>query len=234
MMSIDSSLPIPASGDKRASFHLPLSQHGLPKPPPGPTLRPHRFSTMGSPSPVPSHVSSPPLTPGPFSPPMSAKSFGTFIDSEPSTPAYSPRQGTGWDSSTLMLLSPARSSAPSSPAEPEWEMMMPLQQPKTILKKPRVMPPPTVTEISTATSLSSRITKPLLGDVQKENQPPTEETDEERRAREEQAAHAPLGTLVTRMKSMLRRKTANEKKSEKKRRRYQDLERMDTMHWTEM
>jgi hypothetical protein len=115
-------------------------------------------------------------------------------------------------------------------------MMAPLKKPKAVPRKQKVMPE-SATKISKETSLSSHPTKDLVDERHKENQPPAEDAEakaDEECKQDEDAAHAPLGTLVTRMKSMLRRKTVSEKKIEKKRRRYENLERMDTMHWTEM
>lgn len=136
--------PVPASTiAKRRSFHMPLSSHGLPKPPRALSPeRPHRFSAIVLPDSPAESSPMTPRSPGPLSPPMSAKSFGTFIDSAPSTPAYSPRQmGEEWGgNSTIAILRPmSSSSAPSSPTEPAWDMMPPSKQ-----------PPPALTERATA------------------------------------------------------------------------------------
>ncbi|PZD33031.1 PTC1, serine threonine protein phosphatase [Pyrenophora tritici-repentis] len=90
--------------------------------------RPHRFSAKSYPPPALVHTPMTPRSLGPMSPPpMSAKSFGTFIDSEPSTPAYSPRMDHGWDDSSVVLVRPMSSSSePSSPTEPVWRMLQPL------------------------------------------------------------------------------------------------------------
>ncbi|KAF2246444.1 hypothetical protein BU26DRAFT_45673 [Trematosphaeria pertusa] len=222
---------------KQNGLFPPLSNHGLPKTPmplsPDGSLRPHRFSGVRAPSPLPG-------SPPPMSPPMSAKSFGTFIDSEPSTPAYSPRMGSTWDGSTIVLLSP-RSSAPSSPTEPTWDMLSPMKRPKRMTFRKKSAPAP-VKEITTSTSLSSHPLTPALTpapkESQKENFPPAQE-DPAPQAEEEEPAHtAALEKLATKVKSMLRRKSSgssDKKIEEKKRRRgYTDLDRIEDVHWTEM
>ncbi|KAJ4991011.1 hypothetical protein SVAN01_03582 [Stagonosporopsis vannaccii] len=118
----------------RRSFHMPLSSHGMPKAPRALSPeRPHRFSAIILPSPPTEASPLTPLSPEPMSPPMSAKSFGTFIDSAPSTPAYSPRpEVEEWSNSQITILRPMSSSSlPSSPTEPAWEMMDPIKQPPT-------------------------------------------------------------------------------------------------------
>lgn len=164
---------------------------------------------------------------------MSAKSFGTFIDSEPSTPAYSPRMGSTWDGSTLVLLSPV-SSVSSSPMEPVWEMMTPLQQPPK--KSLRHRTKPSLTKPVPATSaLSSHPIKAVQPESQKENQAPPEEETEQQTTEETPPQVAPLEKLATRMKSLLRRKMSSEKKSEKRRKGYYyELDRIEDVHWTEM
>ncbi|KAH6643168.1 hypothetical protein C7974DRAFT_386947 [Boeremia exigua] len=134
MASLRVPAPTPVSTSalaKRRSIHIPLSSHGMPKAPRALSPeRPHRFSAIILPnSPAKSSPMSP-LSSGPMSPPMSAKSFGTFIDSAPSTPAYSPRQEGGeWSDSQITILRPMSSaSLPSSPTEPAWDMMAPLEQ----------------------------------------------------------------------------------------------------------
>lgn len=119
--------------------------------------RSHSSSGRGFPSPsfsassrspgLSGPISPAPLSPIPVSPPpMSAKSFGTFIDSEPSTPAYSPRMDHDWDNSTLVLLRPTSSSSePSTPKEPTWDMMVPLQVPTRNLPGHKQSAVPTVT-----------------------------------------------------------------------------------------
>ncbi|KAL1601323.1 hypothetical protein SLS59_005477 [Nothophoma quercina] len=96
--------------------------------------RPHRFTTIILPDSPAESSPMTPLSPGSMSPPMSAKSFGTFIDSAPSTPAYSPRQvGEEWGNSQIAILRPMSSSSlPSSPTEPAWEMMDPVKKPDNI------------------------------------------------------------------------------------------------------
>lgn len=255
-LSVPSPQPVSASfGANRRQFHRPLSTHGLPKEPR--TLspeRPHRFSALGFPS--PSFTSDPmsPRSPGPMSPPMSAKSFGTFIDSEPSTPAYSPRMDDDWDSSTLVLLRPTSSSSePATPTEPVWDMMTPMklpQKPTTTIraKGPSIIAPK---EISSGTSLSShpvkqaKVARPLkeirVVDLsQIENQAPRTEdidVDAKDKLQEEQhnnASAAPLGKLASKMRLMLRRKSTNDKKKQKKEKDYYEVDHMDDVHWTEM
>ncbi|KAF3037951.1 hypothetical protein E8E12_005520 [Didymella heteroderae] len=103
-----------------------------------------------------------PSSPGPMSPPMSAKSFGTFIDSAPSTPAYSPRQGGGeWGNSQITILRPMSSSSlPSSPTEPTWEMMAPVKQPVNIFsaKEDCTLARP---KLPTASSTPLALSKPV-------------------------------------------------------------------------
>ncbi|KAI1576583.1 PTC1 Serine threonine protein phosphatase [Pyrenophora tritici-repentis] len=125
------SVPSPGLGSASlgGSIHRPLSTHGLPKQPRTMSSeRPHRFSAKSYPPPALVHTPMTPRSLGPMSPPpMSAKSFGTFIDSEPSTPAYSPRMDHGWDDSSVVLVRPMSSSSePSSPTEPVWRMLQPL------------------------------------------------------------------------------------------------------------
>lgn len=93
---------------------------------------------------------------------MSAKSFGTFIDSAPSTPAYSPRQEGGeWGNSQITILRPMSSSSlPSSPTEPAWEMMAPIKQPADIVsvKEDRTLARP---KLPTASSTPLALSKPV-------------------------------------------------------------------------
>lgn len=85
-------------------------------------------------------------------------------------------------------------------------------------------------------------TKSLPTEGQKENSPPqdrkdslAEEGQETSSAQAEQPSHvAALDKLASKMKSLMRRKTASEKKSEKKKKEYEDLDRMEDVHWTEM
>jgi pyruvate dehydrogenase phosphatase len=155
--------PVPTSTlAKRRSFHMPLSSHGMPKAPRALSPeRPHRFSAFGSPNSPSGSSPMTPLSPGPMSPPMSAKSFGTFIDSAPSTPAYSPRDlGGEWCSSQITILRPMSSSSlPSSPTEPSWDMMAPAKQPMTVrASEGRAIVRP---ELSTASSTPLALSKPV-------------------------------------------------------------------------
>jgi hypothetical protein len=125
----------------------PLSHHGMPRSPQVTSPdRPHRFLGRGISLPDAYNGYPNPRSPGPMSPPMSARSFGTIIDSAPSTPAYSPRMDYEWNTSTLVLLRPLSSSSePSSPTEPAWDMIQPIgstqqapSQSGTSRKKPSV------------------------------------------------------------------------------------------------
>ncbi|KAF2277032.1 uncharacterized protein EI97DRAFT_457765 [Westerdykella ornata] len=233
---------------------------------------------LSSPHLLPASPPMTPMSPTLMSPPMTAKSFGTFIDSAPSTPAYSPRTGgAGWDGSTLMLLSPA-STTPSSPPEPEWEMLAPVKQ-----ERPSQDPPPPprmsvgragkyVEWKGSGTALASHPVYRSGQEVpprREEYWAPSAEEEEEKldnagdtgreSSKEEQqgaqSAAAPLERIATRMKSILRRprgKTVtdnkkspssssssplsawSENKLDKRRRKYQDLDYMEDVHWTEM
>ncbi|KAG9200150.1 hypothetical protein G6514_007504 [Epicoccum nigrum] len=154
--------PVPTSTlAKRRSCHMPLSSHGMPKAPRALSPeRQHRFSAIVLPNSPSGSSPMTPLSPGPMSPPMSAKSFGTFIDSAPSTPAYSPREvGGEWCSSQITILRPMSSSSlPSSPTEPDWEMMAPAKQPMTVsASEGRAIIRP---ELSTASSTPLVLSKP--------------------------------------------------------------------------
>ncbi|KAJ4338770.1 hypothetical protein N0V87_003685 [Didymella glomerata] len=142
---------------------MPLSSHGMPKAPRALSPeRPHRFSAIVLPNSPGESSPMTPLSPGPMSPPMSAKSFGTFIDSAPSTPAYSPRQeGGDWGNSQITILRPMSSSSlPSSPTEPAWEMMAPVKQPVNIVsaKEDRTRARP---KLPTTSSTPLALSKPV-------------------------------------------------------------------------
>ncbi|KAH8728440.1 hypothetical protein GQ44DRAFT_702305 [Phaeosphaeriaceae sp. PMI808] len=236
----------------------PLSNHGMPKPPRVTSPdRPHRFSGPDYPShPTISALASP-RSPGPMSPPMSARSFGTFIDSAPSTPAYSPRMDYDWDSSTLVLLRPASSSSePSSPTEPSWDMIAPMKKPQQAFGplRPKVREPSAVTkEVTLGTQLASppvKKVKPLLkieqlqdtkviDFSQKENAyPNTMEVDGQKPMANQPTGNnvAPFGKLASKMKLMLRRTSTDgkqkEKKKEKKEKDYYSP--VENVHWSEM
>ncbi|KAF9692060.1 hypothetical protein EKO04_009906 [Ascochyta lentis] len=155
--------PVPTSTlANRRSFHMPLSSHGMPKAPRALSPeRPHRFSAIILPNSPSESSPMTPLSPGPMSPPMSAKSFGTFIDSAPSTPAYSPRQaGEEWGHSQITILRPmSSSSAPSSPTEPAWEMMAPTKQSTNVtpLQEDRIIARP---KLPTAASQPIALSQP--------------------------------------------------------------------------
>ncbi|KAF1923699.1 uncharacterized protein M421DRAFT_74733 [Didymella exigua CBS 183.55] len=231
----------------RRSFHMPLSSHGMPKA--SRTLspeRPHRFSVIGLPNSPADSSPMTPLSPGPTSPPMSANSFGTFIDSAPSTPAYSPRQEGGeWDNSQVTILwSMSSSSLPSSPTEPVWEMMAPVKQPVNIVPatEDRTLARP---ELPTASSTPLALSRPDILRNEAEIQAKKLVEEEEATARLQDATDkvqpslspkteiAPLGKLATRMKSLLRRSTS-EKKKDKKSRSQQEYDRLGDTHWSEM
>ncbi|KAF1835325.1 hypothetical protein BDW02DRAFT_294975 [Decorospora gaudefroyi] len=253
-------LSVPSPGPVSAvsldsSIHRPLSTHGLPKAPRASSERPHRFSAKSYPPPA---LASTPITPrslGPLSPPpMSAKSFGTFIDSEPSTPAYSPRLDHQWDNSSVVLVQPMSSSEPSSPTEPVWRMLQPL--PTKAPSKPSPTIPqvqqqvPTPKEPSTDTSLSSHPTKQArfiskpkefkLADLAQQHYAPQSEDPleyEKKKQQEEQVSTpttATFGKFASKMKLMLRRKNTNAKKKQKKKKEYEEVDRIEEVHWTEM
>jgi hypothetical protein len=255
------SVPSPNLGSASLgdSIHRPLSTHGLPKQPRTMSPeRPHRFSAKSYPPPALVHTPMTPQSLGPMSPPpMSAKSFGTFIDSEPSTPAYSPRMDHEWGDSSVVLVRPMSSSSePSSPTEPVWRMLQPLPvkappKPKAIVASPQSMVAATTAkEISTNTSLSSHPTKQArhisrpqeikLADLSQQDYTPKSEDiakDDEKRLQEQTASTptaATFGKLATKMKLMLRRKNTNAKKKEKKKRQYEEVDRIEDVHWTEM
>jgi hypothetical protein len=165
----------------------PLSHHGMPKPPRVTSPdRPHRFLGRGISLPD-AHIGYPnPRSPGPMSPPMSARSFGTIIDSAPSTPAYSPRMDYEWNTSTLVLLRPMSSSSePSSPTEPAWDMIQPMDdaqqapsQSGTSRKKSSVivreMPkPPAIMRDKSPPPPIMRATSPAPAIIRATSPPPT-------------------------------------------------------------
>ncbi|KAI4640384.1 hypothetical protein J4E93_008590 [Alternaria ventricosa] len=189
-------------------------------------------------------------------PPMSAKSFGTFIDSEPSTPAYSPRMDHQWDDSSVVLVRPMSSSSePSSPTEPVWRMLQPL--PVKAPPKPRAStvraqskePVSSAKEISSQTSLASHPTKQAsyvnrphaikLASLSQQDFPPKSEDIPQGDVTSPQPTAstptaAAFGKLANKMKLMLRRKNTNAKKKEKKKREYEEVDRIEDVHWTEM
>lgn len=254
------SVPSPSlgSGSLGSSIHRPLSTHGLPKQPRTMSPeRPHRFSAKSYPPPALVHTPMTPQSLGPMSPPpMSAKSFGTFIDSEPSTPAYSPRMDHQWDDSSVVLVRPMSSSSePSSPTEPVWRMLQPLPvkappKPKASTARPQSKEPVTAAnEISSQTSLSSHPTKEAsyanrphaikLASLSQQDFPPKSEDIPQGDVTSPQPTAstpttAAFGKLANKMKLMLRRKNTNAKKKEKKKREYEEVDRIEDVHWTEM
>jgi hypothetical protein len=151
----------------------PLSTHGMPKPPRVTSPdRPHRFLGRGISLPDASVGYPNPRSPGPMSPPMSARSFGTIIDSAPSTPAYSPRMDYEWNSSTLVLLRPLSSSSePSSPTEPVWDMIKPTETPHQAPTQSRMSPKPP-SAIFREESPSSVIVRDMPSDPRLISSPP--------------------------------------------------------------
>ncbi|KAF1939023.1 hypothetical protein EJ02DRAFT_268282 [Clathrospora elynae] len=237
------------------SIHRPLSTHGMPKQPRTlPPQRPHRFSARSYPPPSLASIPMTPRSLGPMSPPMSAKSFGTFIDSEPSTPAYSPRMDHEWDSSSVALVRPLSSSSePSSPIEPAWRMLEPVKLPsKTSTPAVYHKEPATLAkEISSNNSLSSHpakqarlVSRPKefkLADLsQREDYIPKSEEIEangEKKTHEQTSSTpttAAFGKLASKMKLMLRRKNTSAKKKQKKKREHEEVDRIEDVHWTEM
>jgi hypothetical protein len=238
-------LAVPHTSDTN---RRPLSTHGMPRPPRVTSPNePHRFSRRSI-SPQESNAGYlSPRTPGLMSPPMSARSFGTFIDSEPSTPAYSPRMEYDWDSSTPVRLRPMSScSEPGSPTEPVWEMMKPVEsapraqfplntnrkEPSAIMttmtSAPRLASPPTKREKSSSKpklSIQSEVAHSLPKNESEEVQTPIEQPTG--------VSTAPLGKLASKMRLMLRRKsTADKKKKERKEKDYYSP--VEEVHWTEM
>lgn len=234
----------------------PLSTHGMPKPPRVTSPdRPHRFSGRGISVQEASAGYMSPRTPGPMSPPMSARSIGTFIDSEPSTPAYSPRMDHDWDNSTLVLLRPMSTcSEPGSPSEPIWEMMKPLdktQQAPLPLRVDRkdpaiftreMAPPPRIASPPTGRTRQPQLRKVSLqhedvAPIRKKEHVHKEEKDEaglDEAGGPSANTGAPLGKLASKMKSMLRRKSTGDKKKEKKEKEKDYYDPVETVHWTEM
>ncbi|KAE8855589.1 hypothetical protein PTNB73_09875 [Pyrenophora teres f. teres] len=212
--------------------------------------RPHRFSAKSYPPPALIHTPMTPRSLGPMSPPpMSAKSFGTFIDSEPSTPAYSPRMDHGWDDSSVVLVRPMSSSSePSSPTEPVWRMLQPLPAKASAKSKPSPtivqtkQPAITAREISSNTSIASHprqirhISHPnqfKLADLSQQDYVSDhhDSAKEEEKKEEEQSSGTPttagFGKLASKMKLMLRRKNTNAKKKEKKKRVYEEVDKIE-------
>lgn len=189
-----------------------------------------------------------------MSPPMSARSIGTFIDSEPSTPAYSPRMDHDWDNSTLVLLRPMSTcSEPGSPSEPVWEMMKPLDNSQNAplplridRKEPAVFtremaPPPRIASPPTKRTRSSQERKVSIqrDDVafvrrKEEVYKREKEEDVEQVGQPSANTGAPLGKLASKMKSMLRRKSTGDKKKEKKEKEKDYYDPVEDVHWTEM
>ncbi|KAF2751354.1 hypothetical protein M011DRAFT_473843 [Sporormia fimetaria CBS 119925] len=241
---------------RRGKASVPLSTHGMPKTPycPDGRIRAHRFLDHSS--------SSDWDLSGPMSPPMSARSFGTVIDSAPSTPAYSPRMGTEGDAVAPTILS----LAPPTPREPEWDMPEgPSRKRSATLPSARQTAPseshpslqvplPTVrpqTPVSLrahrATSVPapppSPLPTPRVEVAEKEVVPHTEKQTEDPEPKEKSESTLympPLGKIATRVKSMFQRTSTKEKRrssdsrEEKRRKKNEELDYMEDVHWTEM
>lgn len=155
--------------------------------------------------------------------------------------------GSTWDNSTLVLLSPV-SSAASSPTEPGWQMMAPIQ--KAPKRMTRHKPQPSLgKEISLGAALSSWPVTPVAPEIREEESTPEKKAkdgEEEKEnvadekkvegADQPKAQSQPLERLTTRMKSLLRRRSESsaKKRAEKKQKRYIELDRVETTHWTEL
>jgi len=124
-------------------------------------------------------------------------------------------------------------------------------QPKASTVTPQPKEPVTTEkEISSNTSLSSHPTKQArytsrpqeikLADLSQQDYTSTTEntkTNDETKPQEQTASTptaATFGRLANKMKLMLRRKNTNAKKKEKKRREYEEVDRIEDVHWTEM
>ncbi|PSN71772.1 hypothetical protein BS50DRAFT_235645 [Corynespora cassiicola Philippines] len=301
---------------KTFSKHLPLSEHGMPKTPGVQHgMRLHRFSSIKAPHPP--TIVSPPMSPPPMSPPMSARSVGTFIDSEPSTPACSPR--IGFDNSTLVLLSPMSASQPEN--EPRWDMVTPVPKspmpkspklpslpksprpdssrpnspmprsprpsvslprsprpsislpksprpPSSLPKSPDSLSPDSISpthihvapvtmepapkpkpkkaslvkrismaskEVTKGSSHQSHPVVPIIEEPQGDGASTTKKEADEKKTGEDDADQAaPLEKLASKVKFMLRRKSGGESRKEKRRREWDEFERVEEVHWTEM
>ncbi|KAF2853468.1 hypothetical protein T440DRAFT_496915 [Plenodomus tracheiphilus IPT5] len=252
-LSVPSPEPLSVAGPPgRPDMHRPLSTHGMPKPPQAMSpQQPHRFSALSFPPPK---LPKSPHISGPMSPPMSARSFGTFIDSEPSTPAYSPRMDQAWDSSTVVLMRPMSSSSePSTPTEPAWDMLAPAkaQHYPTMISRAKV---PTILHKEMPTTASLQFQPPrqpraikrprdihVVNLNQREDDAPKiadiehDPLPESKEVGSLSPSIAPFGKLASKMRLMLRRKNTNEKKKEKKKKReWEDVDRLEDVHWTEM
>lgn len=130
----------------------------------------------------------------------------------------------------MMLMPPIKSSDPS-PHEPKWDMLVPLQKPPR--KRFSRHKPKTSLGRETAPTVPSPTypAKRILEEPQKENQAPAGEEAEKRDEEEEPKQNDALGKLATRMKSLLKRRSNGEKKE--KRPRF-EMERVETVHWTEL
>lgn len=130
-----------------------------------------------------------------------------------------------------MLLPPVKSDD-SSPHEPRWDMLVPLQKPPK-KRFSRHKPKTSISkETSANVSLSSHPVKTIQEEPQKENSPPVEEEQEKKDVEEDPVQTDPLGKLATRMKTLWKRRSNSERK-EKIRQRW-EVERVETVHWTEL
>lgn len=155
--------------------------------------------------------------------------------------------GSTWDNSTLVLLSPV-SSAASSPTEPAWQMMTPIQKPPKRMTRHKPQPS-LVKEISLGAALSSWPSPSVAPGIREEepsSEKPAVDAEEEKEnagdeakpdgAEQQKTQAQPLERLTTRMKSLLRRRSENSarKRAEKKQKWYLELDRVETTHWTEL
>jgi pyruvate dehydrogenase phosphatase len=137
--------------------------------------------------------------------------------------------------------------------EPSWNMMVPLKVPPrtTVTQGRSTEPPITTKKISANTSLSSHPTKQpksvkrpkeikIVDVSQKENLVARESNHnatEMNKTPEEQTSvtsPAPFGKLASKMKFMLRRRSTENKKKPKKEKEQIEVDRIESVHWTEM
>jgi pyruvate dehydrogenase phosphatase len=257
MASLRIPSPSPVPGANERSLHMPLSSHGLPKAPR--TLsphRPHRFSTIAPPALKLHPKSATSSFAGLLTPPMSATSATTHIDSAPSTPAWSPRSmDDTWDSKSALLRPMSSCSAPSSPREPKWDMIEPSNDPKNTvpdIESPgidvsasealRSHPVDESAPVNQSTPATPRKDSTLevpswLGTIPPSNKNKDEEIKQKIHEDPVTIANsAPLGKLATRMRSILGRRNTSNKKSKKKPRAHEEVERLEDAdkHWSEM
>lgn len=111
-------------------------------------------------------------------------------------------------------------------------------------QKPKVLAPPAIKPISEEPEQEKEKQKENLPPRETEQQADTKPTETKSKQESTMSTHVPqLEKLATRVKSILRRKTVSEKNGEvyesksgrrPGRRKYQDLDYMEDVHWTEM